>query len=80
MEVRCAEALQQLCQTQANITQLPIDPAKSVVIMENPETVVVNKKFECIFTLHPRIFNSRVTKRKCVVDCDMKCLCTGTIG
>ena len=35
VEVRCAEALQQLCQTQANIIQLPIDPAKCTVTMED---------------------------------------------
>ena len=44
VEVRFfAEALQQLCQTQANIIQLPIDPAKCTVAMEDSTKHEVNK-------------------------------------
>ena len=35
VEVRCDAALQQLCQTQAYIIQLPIHPAKCTVTMED---------------------------------------------
>ena len=38
VEVKCAEALQQLCQTKANITQLAVDPAKCTVRGEGRET------------------------------------------
>ena len=43
VEVRCAEALQQLCQTQATIIQFPIDPAKCTVAMEDSAKHEVNK-------------------------------------
>ena len=42
VEVRCAETLQQLCQTQANIIQL-IDPAKCTVTMGDSAKHEVNK-------------------------------------
>ena len=45
VEVRCDEALQQLCQIQANIIQLPIDPAKCTVINEDSTKHEVNKHF-----------------------------------
>ena len=37
VEVKCAEALQQLCQTKANITRLAVDPAKCTVREEGRE-------------------------------------------
>ena len=43
MEVRSAQFLQQLCQTQANIIQLPIDPAKCTVTMGDSTKHEVNK-------------------------------------
>ena len=43
VEVRCAEALQQLCQTQANIVELPIDRAKCTVTMEDSTKHEVSK-------------------------------------
>ena len=75
LEVRCAEALQQLCQTQAMITKLPIDPAKSTVHLE--ETAEVGKIFKG--TLITRLSNSKQAKRNCKVSCQMTSLYNGVI-
>ena len=75
VEVRCADALQQLCQTQAIITKLPIDPAKSTVHLE--ETAEVGKMFK--ETLITRLRNSKQAKRNCKVSCQMTSLYNGVI-
>ena len=75
VEVRCAKALQQLCQTQAMITKLPIDPAKCTVHLE--ETAEVGKIFKG--TLITRLSNSKQTKRNCKVSCQMTSLYNGVI-
>ena len=69
VEVRCAEALQQLCQTQANIIQLPIDPAKCTVTMEDSKKHEVNKT--CNATLVTRFSSNR---RHCKVSCSLRSL------
>ena len=75
VEVRCADALQQLCQTQAIITKLPIEPAKCTVHLE--ETAEVGKLFKG--TLITRLSNSKQTKRNCKVSCQMISLNNGVI-
>ena len=75
VEVRCANALQQLCQTQAMITKLPIDPAKCTVHLE--ETAEVGKLFKG--TLIARLSNSKQAKRNCKVSCQMTSLYNGVI-
>ena len=75
VEVRCAEALQQLCQTQAVIRKLPIDPAKCTVHLE--ETAEVGKNFKG--TLITRLSNSKQAKRNCKVSCQMTSLYNGVI-
>ena len=75
LEVRCAEALQQLCQTQAIIIKLLIDPAKSTVHLE--ETAEVGKIFKG--TLITRLSNSKQTKSYCKVSCQMTSLYNGVI-
>ena len=74
VEVRCAEALQQLCQTQANIISI-IDPAKSTVHLE--ETAEVGKIFKG--TLITRFCNGKQTKRNCKVSCQTTSLYNGVI-
>ena len=44
VKVRCTETLQQLCQTNANITQLALDPAQCTVRGEGVKTAEVRTK------------------------------------
>ena len=70
VEVRCAEALQQLCQTKAKLTQLSIAPAEGTVSGEGAKAAVLNTISEASLT---------TTKRKCKVDCSLKSLSNGYI-
>ena len=77
VEVRCAEALQQLCQTQANIIQLTIDPAKCTVTKEVDNILEVNKL--CGVTLAVRLTNNELTNRNCDITSQIKSLYNGGI-
>ena len=77
VEVRCAEALQQLCQTQANIIQLPIDPAKCTVTMEDSTKHEVNKTSHA--TLVMRLFSNKISRRHCKVSCSLRSLYNNVI-
>ena len=70
VEVRCAEALQQLCQTKAKLTQLSIAPAKGTVDGEGAKAAVLNTISVASLT---------TTKRNCKVDCHLKSLSNGSI-
>ena len=72
VEVRCAEALQQLCQTQANIIQLPIDTAKCTVTMEDSTEHEVNKTSNA--TLVTRLSSNKISRRHCKVSCSLRSL------
>ena len=76
VEVRCSEALQQLCQTRAIITKLPIDPSKCTVHLE--EAAEVDKVSKG--TLITRLSNNKPTNRNCKVSCQMKSLHNGVIA
>ena len=69
VEVTCAEALQQLCLTQAIITTA-LDPAKCTVDMTAPAEV--GKPY--VGTLTTRLSNGRPNNRKCKVTCHIKSL------
>ena len=71
VEVTCAEGLQQLCQTQASITQLPIDPAKSTVTIKTDGTAKI------ILQLITRLSNNTLSKKKCKVTSHIKSLVNG---
>ena len=77
VEVRCAEALQQLCQTHANIIEHPIDPAKCTVTMEVNSIPEVNKL--CGATLAVRLTNNQLTNRNCEITSQIKSLYNGGI-
>ena len=77
VEVRCAEALQQLCQTQANIIQLPIDPAMCTVTMENSTKYVVNKPSHA--TLVTQLTSNKISGRHCKVSCSLRSLYNNVI-
>ena len=79
MEVRCAEALQQLCQTQANIIQLPIDPAKCTVTMEDSTKQEVNKTSTSYATLVTRLPSNKISGRHCKVSCSLRSLYNNVI-
>ena len=75
VEVRCAEALQQLSQTQAIIAKLPIDPAKCRVHLV--ESAEVGKIFKG--TLITRLSDNKPTNRTCKVSGQVKSLHDGVI-
>ena len=77
VEVRCAEALQQLCQTQANIIQLPIDPAKCTVTMEDSTKHEVNETSNA--TLVTRLSSNKILRRHCKVSCSLRSLYNNVI-
>ena len=72
VEVTCAEDLQQLCQTQANITTA-IYPAKCTVDLAAPAEV--GKPY--VGTLTTRLSNGKPNNRKCKVTCHIKSLYGG---
>ena len=72
VEVTCAEALQQLCLTQANITTA-VDPAKCTVDMTAPAEV--GKPYVGTLTM-TRLSNGKPNK-KCKVACHIKSLHDG---
>ena len=57
VEVRCAKALRQLCQTNANITQLALDPAQCTVTGNGVKTAEVHQRAEVSLTT--KIINSK---------------------
>ena len=67
VEVTCAEALQQLCLTQANITPF-LDLAKCTVDLTAPAKV--GKPY--VGTLTTRLSNGKPNNRKCKITCHMK--------
>ena len=72
VEVTCAEALQQLCLTQANITT-GVDAAKCTVNLTAPAEV--GKPYAG--TLTTRLSNGKPNNRKCKVTCHLKSLYNG---
>ena len=69
VEVRCAETLEHLFQTQAKITQLPV----SLVINRISSKAEVNHLSEVI--LHTsKLFNNKQTRRALLIDCHLKSL------
>ena len=77
VEVWCAEALQQLCQTHANIIQLPIDPAKCTVAMGDITKHEVNKTSNA--TLVTRLSSNKIARRHCKVSCSLRSLYNNVI-
>ena len=72
VEVTCAEALQQLCLTQANITTA-VDPAKCTVHLTAPAEV--GKPY--VGSLTTRLSNGKPNNRKCKVTSHIKSLYNG---
>ena len=75
VEVRCAEALQQLCQTQANIVL--IDSAKCTVTMDDSTKHEVNKISNA--TLVTRLSSNKIARRHCKVSCSLRSLYNNVI-
>ena len=76
VEVKFAEALQQLCQTQANIIQL-IDLAKCTVTMDASTKHEVNKTSYA--TLVTRLSSNKIARRHCKVSCSLRSLYNNVI-
>ena len=77
VEVKCAEALQQLCQTKANITRLAVDPAKCTVKGEGRETAELGKTAEV--TLTTKLTNNKTPRRSVAVVSELKSLRDGSV-
>ena len=77
VEVRCAEALQQLCQTHANIIQLRIDPAKCTFTVEDSTKHEVNKTSHA--TLVTRLSSNKISRSHCKVSCSLRSLYNNVI-
>ena len=76
VEVWCAETLQQLCQTQANVIQL-IDPAKCTVTMEDSTKHEVNKTSHA--TPVTRLSSNKISRSHCKVSCSLRSLYNSVI-
>ena len=77
VEVECVEDLQRLCETKANITRLPVDPAKCTVRGEGMETAEVGKTAEV--TLTTKLTNNKTTRRSVAVFSKLKSLRGGSV-
>ena len=77
VEVRCAEALQQLFQTQAKVTQLVLDPAQCTVSGEGVKTAEVHQTAEV--TLNTILSNNKISRRRAKVLGQLKSLYDGTV-
>ena len=72
VEMRCAEALQQLCQTKAKITQL-VDPARCTVRGDGMEAAEVHKIAE-VTLITSTLTNNKTTRCSAVVVGQLKSL------
>ena len=77
VEVMCAEALQQLFQTQAKMTRIVLDPAQCTVRGEGMETAVVHQTSEV--TLTTILSNNKISRRRAKVLGQLKSLYDGTV-
>ena len=75
VEVRCVQELKQLCQDQAKLMVLQIDPAKCIVELKHPK---LNKL--STFIVLPKLNNGGLPDRhwECNVGCELKSLVEGT--
>ncbi len=77
VEIKCCEALHQLCQTNAKICQLAIDPAQCTVRGEGAEFALVQQV--ATVTLTTKLTNSKTTRRRVPVTGQLKSLCDGSV-
>ncbi len=77
VEVRCDEALQELCQSKAKITRLALDPAQCTVRGEGTHTAEVNQTAEV--TLTTKLTDKKMTRRRAIVVSELKSLHDGSV-
>ena len=77
VEVRCAEALRQLCQTSVKISQLCVDPAKCQVIGAGAKAAEVDHTTEV--SLVTKLSNNKTTKSSTKVNSQLKSLYNGSV-
>ncbi len=77
VEVGCVEALQQLCQDKAKITQLVIDPTQCTLSTDNAESSLVDQSTTVALTT--KLSNGKTKRRKCVITAQLKSLCNGSV-
>ena len=77
IEMRCAEDMQQLCQTKARIIHLPIDPAKCTLRDEGLKTAKLNQI--TVVTLTAKLSNNKPTRRVADVYGELRSLYNGSV-
>ena len=77
VEVRCDEALLELCQSKAKITRLAPDPAQCTVRGEGTHTAEVNQTAQV--TLTTKLSNKKTARRRAVVVSELKSLYDGSV-
>ncbi len=77
VEIECCEALHQLCQTNAKICQIAIDPAQCTVRGEGAEFAIVQQV--AAVTLTTKLINSKITGRRASVTGQLKSLWDGPV-
>ncbi len=77
IEIKCCEALRQLCQTNAKICQLAIDPAQCTVRGEGAEFAIVQRV--AAVTMTTKLTNGETTGRRASVTSQLKSLCDGSV-
>ncbi len=77
VEIQCCEALHQLCQTNAKICQIAIDPAQCTVRVEGADCATIQQT--ATVTLTTKLTNGRTTGRRASVTSQLKSLCAGSV-
>ncbi len=77
VEVGCVEALQQLCQTKAEITQLVINLTECTLSTEIAGSPMVNQQISV--ALSTKQSSCKTTRHKCAITAQLKCLFNGSV-
>ena len=79
VEVRCAEALKQLCHANAKVLPSPVDQSRCTANLKVAEKVEVDNLATARLELTVILKNGITTKRNCTVECDLKSLADGRV-
>ncbi len=77
IEVKCKEALQELLQTMAKVTQIALDPAQCTVRGEGTKTVEICQTAEVYLTT--RLSNGRIARGSTAVVSELRSLYDGSV-
>ena len=77
VDISCSMALQQLCQTEASLQQLPIDPSKCAVVGDGVRTAELGKPSDVILTA--KLSNNRPTARSVTISGYFQSMVSGSL-